>query len=75
MILEIRVQGMELTVDFGEVKTAPTERKEKGFQIMLSAYFHYSKAPQNVFMSSCMRTWQIRIYMVLLYFFSQYLYT
>ena len=37
-----------LTVDFGEVKRAPTECKEKFFQMMSSVYLHYSKAPQNV---------------------------
>ena len=36
------------TVDFGEVKTADTECKEKCFQLMSSAYLHYNKAPQNV---------------------------
>ena len=40
----------QLTLDFGEVKTAPTECKEKCFQMMLSAYLHYTKAPQNVLM-------------------------
>ena len=39
-----------ITVDLGEVETVPTECKEKGFQMMLSAYLHYSKAPQNVLM-------------------------
>ena len=29
------------SVDFGEVKTAPTECKEKCFQMMSSAYLHY----------------------------------
>ena len=36
------------TEDFGEVKTAPTECKEKCFQMVSSAYLHYSEAPQNV---------------------------
>ena len=34
-------------VDFEEVKTAPTECKEKCFQMMSSSYLHCSKAPQN----------------------------
>ena len=34
-----------LTVDFDEVKTVPTECKEKGFQMMSPAYLHHSKAP------------------------------
>ena len=38
------------TEDFGEVKTAPTECKEKCFQMVSSAYLHYSEAPQNVLM-------------------------
>ena len=38
------------TVDIGEVKTAPSECKEKCFHMMSSAYLHYSKAPQNVLM-------------------------
>ena len=37
-----------IRVDFGEVKTAPTESKEKCFQVTSSAYLHYSKAPHNV---------------------------
>ena len=37
-----------LAVDFGEVKTVPTECKEKCFQMMTSTYLHYSKAPQTV---------------------------
>ena len=40
----------EFTVDFGEVKTVPTQSKEKCSQMMSSAYLHYSKAPQNVLM-------------------------
>ena len=39
-----------VTVDFGEVKTAPTECKEKYFQMTSSAYFCCSKAPQRVLM-------------------------
>ena len=39
-----------LTVDFVEVKTVPTEFEEKCFQMMLSAYLYYSKAPQIVLM-------------------------
>ena len=39
-----------LTIDFEEVKTVPTECKEKCFQMMAPAYLHYSKAPQNVLM-------------------------
>ena len=39
-----------LTVDFGEVKTAPTECKVKCFLMMSSAYFYYSKVPQNMLM-------------------------
>ena len=35
-----------LTVDFEEVKTAPTECKEKCFPMMSSAYLHNIKAPQ-----------------------------
>ena len=37
-----------ITVDFGEVKTAPIECIEKYFQMMSSAYLQYSKATQNV---------------------------
>ena len=40
--------NVSITVDFGEVKTSPTECKEKCFQMMSSAYLHFSKAPQNV---------------------------
>ena len=39
-----------LTVDFGEVKRAPTECKEKFFQMMSSSYLHYWKAHENVLM-------------------------
>ena len=39
-----------ITVDFGEVKTAPTESKEKCFQMKSSAYLYYGKAPQNMLM-------------------------
>ena len=39
-----------ITVDFGELKTAPTECKEKCFQMTSSAYLHYSNTPQNVLM-------------------------
>ena len=39
-----------ITVDFGELKTAPTECKETFFQIMSPAYHHCSKAPRNVLM-------------------------
>ena len=35
---------------FGEVKTAPTECKERCFQIMSSAYHHYNKKPHSVLM-------------------------
>ena len=44
-IFTLAPTGLNLTVDFGEVKTAPTECKEKCFQIMSFAYLHYSKAP------------------------------
>ena len=37
-------------VNFGEVKTAPTECKEKCFQMTSTPYIHQSKAPQNVLM-------------------------
>ena len=40
----------KLTVDFGEVKTVPTECKEKCFQITSSAYLLYSKAAKHVLM-------------------------
>ena len=39
----------QFIVDYSEVKTA-LECKEKCFQIISSAYRHYSKAPQNVLM-------------------------
>ena len=39
-----------ITVDLGEVKTAPTECKEKSFQMISSAYLLLSKAPLNVLM-------------------------
>ena len=35
----------DFTEDFGEVKSAPTENKEKCFQMISSAYLNYSKAP------------------------------
>ena len=41
----------QVTVDLGEVKTAPTEYKEKCFQMSYLPIFtnnHYSKAPQNM---------------------------
>ena len=40
----------DITVDFGEVKNAPTECKEKCFKMMSSAYLHYNKAFQYVLM-------------------------
>ena len=40
----------QFTEDFREVKTAPTECKEKCFQMMSPAHLHYSKAPKNVLM-------------------------
>ena len=48
----ISIPHLLITVDFGEVKTAPTEFKEKCFQMMSSAYRRCSKAPQNVLMLS-----------------------
>ena len=41
---------MPITVDFGEVKTAPTytESKAKCLKMMSSAYLHYSEAHKNV---------------------------
>ena len=41
---------LTVTVDFGEVKTAPTEFKEKSIQMTSSAYLHLGKAPKNVLM-------------------------
>ena len=38
------------TVDFVEVKTAPTECKEKCFQMKTSVYLHYSETPTDVLM-------------------------
>ena len=49
-IAKVKITYLIVTVDFGEVKTAPTECKEKCFQMMSPAYLHYSKAPKNVLM-------------------------
>ena len=38
-------KSCNITVDFGEVKAAPTECKEKCFQMTSPAYLHFSKAP------------------------------
>ena len=43
----LNIMCKALTVDFGEVKAAPTECKEKCFQLTSSAHLHYSKATQN----------------------------
>ena len=43
---EKKILGIDITVDFEEVKRAPTECKEKCFQMSRLHYFHYSKAPQ-----------------------------
>ena len=50
MIYTTRKVKQEITVDFGEVKIAATKCKVKCFQMMSSAYLHFSKAPQNVLM-------------------------
>ena len=41
--------SLSITVDFGGVKTALTESKEKCSQ-MISPYLYHCKAPQNVLM-------------------------
>ena len=41
---------ISIAIDFGVVKTAPTECKEKSFQMVSSAYLRSSKAPQNLLM-------------------------